>query len=228
MLENRLHTEELMDNPALPEPTYRKVLADLSRVNRVTMAYRPTLDFLERAIGNRTSFKLLDVGFGQGDMLREIAQWAKDRGIAAELVGVDLNARSEKAARDATPDELPITYRTGDYGELIEHSWDFVISSLVAHHMTREELVLFLQFMESEARLGWFINDLHRHTLSFIGYPLLATIAGWHRIVRQDGQTSIARSFRPHEWDALFEEAGIPKAEVERFFPFRLCVSRIR
>lgn len=228
MLETRLQTEELMDDPALPEATYRAVLADLAKVNRITMAYRPTLAFLERALAGRKSFKLLDVGFGQGDMLREIALWTKKRGIEAKLVGVDLNPRSEQAAREATPAELPIAYRTGDYVDLIGERWDFVISSLVAHHMTRDELVLFLRFMESEARAGWFVNDLHRHGLSFMGYPVLATLAGWHRIVRLDGRTSIARSYRPDEWDELLTEAGIAEARVERYFPFRLCVERVR
>ena len=228
MLEQRLQAEELMDDPALPEPTYRAVLADLSKVNRVTLAYRPTLDFLDRAIGARKSFRLLDVGFGQGDMLRAIARWAESRGVDAELVGVDLNPRSEKAANDATPGEMPIRYRTGDYADLAGSGWDFVVSSLVAHHMTREELVLFLQFMESDARLGWFVNDLHRHAVSYAGYPVLAALARWHPIVRKDGHTSIARSFRPAEWHALLAEAEVAGADVERYFPFRLCVSRIR
>ena len=217
-----------MDDPALPEPTYRAVLADLSKVNRVTLAYRPTLDFLDRAIGARKSFRLLDVGFGQGDMLRAIARWAESRGVDAELVGVDLNPRSEKAANDATPGHLLIRYRTGDYADLAGSGWDFVVSSLVAHHMTREELVLFLQFMESDARLGWFVNDLHRHAVSYAGYPVLAALARWHPIVRKDGHTSIARSFRPAEWHALLAEAEVAGADVERYFPFRLCVSQIR
>ncbi|KLI64066.1 methyltransferase type 12 [Aurantiacibacter marinus] len=217
-----------MDDPSLPEDIYREVLADLSKVNRVTLAYRPTLKFLENALAGRKSFKLLDVGFGQGDMLREIADWAEARGIKATLVGVDLNPRSEAAARLATPAAMPITYRTGDYADLIGDRWDFVISSLVAHHMTREELVLFLRFMESEAKIGWFINDLHRHGLSYLGYPVLAKLARWHEIVRQDGQTSIARSYRAEEWQAILAEAGVTGACIERFFPFRLCVSQTR
>ena len=217
-----------MDDPALPEATYRAVLADLAKVNRVTMAYRPTLGFLQRALGNRKSLKLLDVGFGDGDMLREIADWCEKRGVDAELVGVDLNARSEKAARDATPADMPIRYVTGDYADLAGGSWDAVVSSLVAHHMTRDQLVQFLQFMEREAALGWFVNDLHRHPVSYAGYPVLAKLAGWHRIVRLDGHTSIARSYRPDEWPPILAEAGIEGAEVERYFPFRLCVSKIR
>lgn len=228
MLAERLKADELMDDPALPEATYHAVLADLAKVNRVTMAYRPTLAFLDRALGDKDSFRLLDVGYGQGDMLREIARWAESLGKTAELVGIDLNARSEAAARAATPSAMPITYRTGDYAELVGRGWDVVISSLVAHHMIREELVLFLQFMEAEARVGWFVNDLHRHGLSYAGYPILARIAGWHEIVRHDGRMSIARSYRPDEWPEILAEAGIEDAAVERVFPFRLCVSRIR
>jgi 2-polyprenyl-3-methyl-5-hydroxy-6-metoxy-1,4-benzoquinol methylase len=228
MLTERLDTEELMDDPALPEPVYRAVLADLARINRLTLAYRPTLQFLDRALAGRNKFSLLDVGFGQGDMLRRIARWAQARGIEARLVGVDLNPRSEPIAREATPPDLPITYRTGDYADLITDRWDVIVSSLVAHHMSREELLLFLRVMESEARAGWFVNDLHRHAASYLGYPLLAQLAGVHRIVRLDGQTSIARAFRPAEWTGLLTEAGIAGARVERRFPFRLCVSCIR
>ena len=228
MLSERRDTRELMDDPCLPETVYRDVLADLSRVNRLTLAYRPTIEFLERATKGMKSFTLLDVGYGQGDMLRKIATWAQSRGIEAHLVGIDLNTRSQLAAREATPPEMPIVYRTGDYADQMDVKWDFIVSSLVAHHMTREELLLFLQVMDIEARTGWFVNDLHRHTVSYLGYPVLAQLAGLHRIVRLDGRTSIARSFRPDEWARMLKDAAVNSARIERKFPFRLCVSCIR
>lgn len=228
MLAERRITTELMDDAELPEATYHAVLADLARVNKVTMAARPTLRFLDRAVGDRRQFTLLDVGFGHGDMLRRIARWAEQRGIGARLVGIDLNPLSEPAARAATDPARRIEYYTGDYADFGEGQFDCVVSSLVAHHMTRDELVRFLRFMEQRARRGWFINDLHRHTLSYLAYPLLARLLGTHPIVRQDGQTSIARSFRAAEWGPLLAEAGISRAEVQPMFPFRLCVSRLR
>lgn len=228
MLEQRLDTQELMDDPALPEATYREVLGDLAKVNRVTMAYRPTLAFLNRALAGRSSFTLLDVGFGNGDMLREIAKWAGEAGKTAQLVGVDLNARSEAAARAATSDDLPITYQTGDYADLAGQDWDVIVSSLVAHHMNHDQLLAFLRFMEAEAQVGWFVNDLHRKAFAYHGYPLLAALAGWHRIVRLDGQTSIARAFRREDWQGLLAEANIAEACIEPRFPFRLCVARTR
>jgi len=227
MLAERLEAEELMDDPALDAGTYHAVLADLARVNRLTMAYRPTLDFLARAVGRKASFRLLDVGFGDGDMLRQVARWASRRGIAAELVGIDLNPRSVAAAEATASPGGPIRYLAGDYADLAGEGFDCVISSLVAHHMSRAQLVAFLRFMEREARAGWFVNDLHRHGFAWLSFPLLASAMGWHRIVRLDGTTSIARSYRPAEWPPLLAEAGVDAASVRRRFPFRLCVERI-
>jgi hypothetical protein len=94
--------------------------------------------------------------------------------------------------------------------------------------MSQDQLTAFLRFMAAEAKSGWFINDLHRHIFAYLGYPLLARIMGWHRIVREDGQLSIARSYRPAEWPPILEAAGVRNARVFRTFPFRLCVEQIR
>jgi 2-polyprenyl-3-methyl-5-hydroxy-6-metoxy-1,4-benzoquinol methylase len=228
MLAERLQAEELMDNPALDAETYRTVLTDLARVNRTTMAYRPTLDFLRRAVGRRRAFRLLDVGFGGGDMLRRIALWAKRCGIAAELTGIDLNPRSAAVAGAAPSPGAPIRYLTGDYATLAGGNFDCIISSLVAHHMSHEQLVDFVGFMDREAMTGWFVNDLHRHGFAWSAFPLLARTMGWHRVVRLDGMTSIARSYRPAEWPPILAEAGVEGARVRRRFPFRLCVEKIR
>ncbi|MXO76201.1 methyltransferase domain-containing protein [Altererythrobacter aerius] len=228
MLRDRATDDELMDDPALGADTYTAVLHDLAQVNTVTLARRPTLRFLERAIGTRASFTLLDVGFGDGDMLRAIARWAGRRGIAARLVGIDLNPRSVDAARQATPGGLGIDYRTGDYAGLAGEGWDFVVSSLVAHHMSHDQLVAFLRFMEREAVVGWLVNDLHRHGFPYAGWPLLAGLMRWHPVVRRDGHLSIARSYRPREWPPILAEAGVRRARVVRRFPFRLCVESIQ
>jgi SAM-dependent methyltransferase len=198
-------------------------------VNRWTFAARPTLSFLRRASEGMVAFRLLDVGFGHGDMLRRIARWARRRGIAVDLVGVDLNARSEATARAATPLSMPVDYRTGDYRD-VPGPFDFVVSSLVAHHMTDEQLDAFIRFMEENATRGWLINDLHRHSLAYHLFPLLPRLIGAHRIVREDGQLSIARAFRPPEWREILRRVGLPggAARIVRRFPFRLCVERLR
>lgn len=228
MLERRTIAEEMMDAPDLPPEVYTAVLRDLASVNTVTLARRPTLDFLERALHGRKSFKLLDVGYGEGDMLRAIARWAASKNIVAELVGIDLNANSFEAATAATSARYAIEYRAGDYTDVTGHNFDFIVSSLVAHHMTHDQLIAFLRFMDGEARAGWFVNDLHRHAFAWRGFPLLAKLMRWHPIVRHDGQMSIARSYRPDEWPDILREAEVTGATVRRVFPFRLCVESIR
>ena len=217
-----------MDAPDLDPAVYEKVLHDLARVNRWTFTAWPAIAFLNRAIGDARHFSLLDVGFGDGDILRAIARWARRRGISAQLVGVDLNEKSLAAARHATPSDLRIDYRAGDYLDQPE-PFDFIISSQVTHHMTDAQLMTFLRHMEAKARRGWLICDLHRHGFAHWGFPILARLLRVHRIVREDGQLSIARAFRREEWRALLAQAGIAPSEVRivRRFAFRLCVERI-
>jgi 2-polyprenyl-3-methyl-5-hydroxy-6-metoxy-1,4-benzoquinol methylase len=224
----RTHREEQMDSAELDAETYARVLRDLARVNRWTFTAQPVLRFLDTAIGRLNRFRLLDVGFGAGDMLRAVDRWAAKRGIAAELFGVDLNPRSEAIAAAATPSSMAISYRTGDYRD-VAGEFDFIISSQVAHHMSEHELDEFIRFMEQTARRGWLICDLHRHRFAHAGFPLLARLLGVHRIVREDGTLSIARSFRPGEWKDILARTGVQdSAEIVRRFPFRLSVERIR
>lgn len=226
-LRQRAAADEQMDDPALPAETYHAVLADLDRVNSWTLARRPTLAFVRELArrSDRRPLKMLDVGFGHGDMLRAIAHWAARTGTAVELVGVDLNPRSAAAAQ-TMPADVPIEFVTGDYRDQSGRGFDAVISSLVAHHMSRAELLGFLRFMEAEASGGWLINDLHRHTHAYLGYPLLARALRVDPIVRSDGRLSIARSFRRQDWLELLGAAGIADARIERWFPYRLCVTR--
>ncbi|WP_448657697.1 methyltransferase domain-containing protein [Sphingomonas sp. CJ99] len=220
---------EQMDADDLPQPVYAAVLADLARVNRWTMTARPILNYLSRVVPPGQPFSLLDVGFGHGDGLRAVERWARRRGSVARLVGVDLNPGSAPVARSAAPAGSQIEYRTGDAGDLAER-FDFWTASQVAHHMTDDALVAFIQLMEARARRGWVVGDLHRHWLAHRSYPLLARVLRVHPIVRADGTLSVARGFLPHEMGALIARAGLDSAAttIRWFMPFRLCVARTR
>ncbi len=220
-----------MDEEAVPYEDFRDCLRDLSRVNTITLARPPTLAWLDRATRGLARFTLLDVGYGEGDMLRAILAWSRRRGIEADLIGVDLNPWSARAAREATPQADVIDYRTGDVFAFDPgRPVDLVVSSLFTHHLPDEALVRFVAWMEGTARRGWFVNDLHRLAFPYHGFALLARLARWHRFVRHDGPVSIARSFRPGDWERIVARVGLPgeAVEIRRVFPFRLCVGRIR
>jgi 2-polyprenyl-3-methyl-5-hydroxy-6-metoxy-1,4-benzoquinol methylase len=232
MLTHRTIAEELMDGDDLSPEIYAAVLHDLSQANTVTLARRPTLQFLDKVAARQTAhhvpIRILDVGFGDGDMLRSISRWSVRRRRPVTLVGIDLNPRSAPTAIAATPPGVSIDYRTGDYAELASQPWDAIVSSLVAHHMSHEELIAFLRFMNRNAMAGWFVNDLRRHIVAQAGFRVLARLARWHPIVRHDGALSVARSYRPEEWPPILAEAAVVDARVRMFFPYRLCVECLR
>ncbi len=219
----RARSAEIMDDDRLDAATYAAVIADLARVNSITMARPPTLNWLKTQTKSLEAFSVLDVGFGQGDMLRAIAGWARGAGKRVRLVGVDLNPRSAPAAIAATPAELGIEYRTG-LAEDIDFVPDFIISSLVAHHMDDAELAAFIGWMDRTAQVRWLINDLHRHPLAWLGFQALARIFRWHPIVAHDGALSVRRAFRRADWVRLLAAAGVA-AEIRWHLPFRWTVT---
>ncbi len=231
-LSARSAATELMDTETVTAADFAACLADLAVVNTLTRARPPTVAFIRRVArrlpaGQRLS--VLDVGYGEGDMLRRLARWGTRRGLELDLAGIDLNPWSAAAARAATPAGMAIQYRTGDVFDEPPGSNDVVISSLFTHHLGDAEIVRFLGWMERTARRGWFVNDLHRHALAYDGFRLLSRAAGWHRFVQHDGPVSVARAFRRRDWSGLLRAAGLEGvAEVRWHMPFRFCVSRLR
>ena len=225
-LATRASTPEWMDGDDVAPEVFAAVMHDLAKVNTVTLARPPTLAWLAKAARGMDSFSVLDVGFGDGDMLRAIA---RKFGSRARLTGIDINTRSAPAAEAVTSPSMTIDYRTGDAFALTER-FDFIVSSLTAHHMDDAGLVTFLRWMEQAAGRGWFVNDLHRHWLAWRGFQALSWAARWHDFVRHDGAVSVTRSFRRADWDRLLAEAGIDRSAVtvQWKLPFRLCVGRVR
>jgi SAM-dependent methyltransferase len=216
---------ELMDGDCSYED-FRDCLRSLETVNRWLLGYRPTLAWLQQLpLASRGPVHILDVGCGGGDMLRQIAAWARRRSITVQLTGIDLNPYAARAAAEATPKELGIRWVTGDamvYRP--EEPIDIVVSSLLAHHLEDEEIVALLRWMEATAQAGWFINDLERAewTSRMFGW------VRWHRLVRHDGPVSFRRAFRKEDWEHLLAAAQVPQeaVTVKQWRPGRLCVGR--
>ena len=227
-LRTRAEGPEILDADDVGPETFAAVMDDLAAVSRVMLAHAPTIGFLDRAtrsLPRGARISVLDVGYGEGDLLRRIGRWAHRRGLQVRLSGIDLNPRSAGAARARTPASMPIEYRTGD---VFDHDGeaDYIVSSLFTHHLTDTDAVRFLRWMQQRARRGWFVNDLQRHALAYHGFGVLARLASWHPIVRQDGQLSVARSFRHADWRALLDEAGVEARLLWRPM-FRLCVEHL-
>lgn len=222
---------ELMDGPCSFEDL-RACLRDLSRVNRLTLAYRPVMRFMERvaAQGGGRPLRIVDVGSGYGDTLRRIVGWAGRRGLAVELLGVDLNPNAVRAAREASPAASRIEWLAGDVREIAAaQDADVVLCSLLMHHLPEDEIVELMRWMERTARVGWFICDLHRMPVPYRLFSAAMRGPWWHPFIRVDGLASIRRSFRREDWERICREAGVwDRVRLLEYRPARLCVERLR
>jgi len=228
----RADLSEWMDDDDVDLPTFRGCLRDLAKVNIATLAYRPTLAFLDRL--HRAGrwpqgrpLEILDVGSGYGDSLRRIDRWATRRGLAVKLTGLDRNPWAGQSARDATGQGRPITWLTADVFAY-DGEPDVIVSALFTHHLDDEQIVRFLAFMDQRARIGWMVNDLERHPIAWAGFCVVSAMMRWHPFVRHDGPVSIRRAFAPADWRGYLAKAGVRNAMVRRRFPFRLCVFKER
>lgn len=165
---------QLMDSADTDFETFRACLVDLSKVNYLTLAYRPTLRFFEhlarsgRLPADR-SITVVDVGSGFGDMVRKIDRWAVRRGFKVDLTGVDQNPLSARAAEEVTALGRPIRFVAANiFAYQPPSQVDIVISSLMTHQMGDTSLIRFLSWMEANAAIGWFVNDLRRSALRII------------------------------------------------------------
>jgi len=229
---HRAQLTEMMDEPCSREQL-RACLRDLALTNRLTMAYRPLLRWLDTLKITQPRLAdplhILDVGCGYGDSLRRIERWAKRRGIAVGLTGIDLNPDATVIAADASPAESAIQWVSADVFKYTpQQSIDLVVSSLFTHHLAGDDIVRFLQWMERHAQIGWFINDLSRAPFPYHFFRIFSKLARLHPFVQHDGPVSIARAFRPAEWRDLCAAAGLglQDVQIQSFKPARLCVAR--
>ena len=230
----RNQLSELMDAEDTDFATFRECLVDLTKVNRLTLAYRPTLSFFKRlaasgALPRHRTVSIVDVGSGSGDMLRRIDLWATAHGYKFDLVGVDLNPWSAKTAAQLTQENPRLRFVTANIFDYRPAApIDIIISSLFTHHLDNEAIVKFLCWMEANTRVGWFVNDLQRHPFAYHAFKHASHALRFHRFVRHDGPVSIARAFSAADWRYLLGAADISGARVKAYAPFRLCVSQIK
>src|SRR5260370_30595847 len=138
-LAQRAELVEMMDQPCSYEEL-RGCLHDIARVNQLTFAYRPTISWMEALVAAHppsAALRVVDVGCGDGDMLRRIEAWAAERGVPVALTGIDLNPGAIRAAREATRPAQRIEWIVGDVLSNAATGDIYGVScSLLTHHLT--------------------------------------------------------------------------------------------
>lgn len=220
---------EHLDKGDYTPEEYEGCLRELRRVNRWlgdSRALRRSV-LPELARDATPEFSLLDVGAGSGELLREVALWARRSGRRARLVGLELNARAAEGLAEESRDFREIESVRGDVLRMPfdAGAFDYVMCSLFTHHFRDDACVQVLKEMARVARRRVYCIDLHRHPVAYYFYTTAGRLFLHNRLVREDGALSILRGFRPRELSRLAERAGLSGVRVERRFPYRLVLS---
>ncbi len=220
---------EHLDKGDYTREEYEGCIVELQRVNRWlgdARALRESL-FKEIERADLQSFSVLDAGAGSGELLRVIANWARQTKLSVHLTGVELNARSAKAIAEESQAFPEIKALRGDAFQLpfADNTFDYAICSLFTHHFKDDGVVEILRELSRVAARRIIVIDLRRHPVAYYFYTTIGRLFLHNRLIREDGALSILRSFKPDELERLAQKAGLQEIDVTRHFPYRLVLA---
>jgi ubiquinone/menaquinone biosynthesis C-methylase UbiE len=216
---------EMMDSPGNPRELLEDDLRNLRIINRYLGNYRAVLGGLARLIDEQKlkRFSLLDVGTGSADIPALIASWAQRHHFTAQLIGLEPEPVTLRAAVKQTRDypEIGLVRGDGRALPLASDSVDFVLSSQMLHHFSEDDIINLLRGWSRVARRAIIVCDLVRHPVAYYGIRLVTKAFTRNIMTRTDAPLSVQRAFTLEEWRDLFERAGIGPFRVFSKFPFR-------
>jgi 2-polyprenyl-3-methyl-5-hydroxy-6-metoxy-1,4-benzoquinol methylase len=229
-LRTRSYEKEIMDEFALGGEAMAQTLRELRFINRWLGGNAVTLQGLNLLLGgngepavNGTSLEIADLGCGGGDMLVLMARWARRRRLAVRFTGVDANDYTINYARQHTASfpEIAYLYANVFSPEFQSQRYDVVTCTLFCHHFTDDELIALFRSLKQQVRVGFVINDLHRHWFAYHSIKWLTRWFSKSYLVRNDAKLSVRRSFRRADWQRILQAAGIGRYEIVWRWAFR-------
>lgn len=210
---------ELLDRDDTPAADLMLNMQELNTINTLLGGHRITLQGFKSLAAGRRRISVLEIGCGGGDNLRVIEAYCKEQGIEAELSGVDLQQDICSFAKAQNP---ALHIQCCDYRlSRFDTKPDIIFSSLFCHHFSDDALVTQLQWMRENARIGFFINDLHRHPLAYYSIRFLTALFSNSYLVKNDAPVSVARGFKKAEWQRIFAKAGLVYVVLKWKWAFR-------
>lgn len=191
---------EEMDRPDCDPAKLDRTYAQFGLVNSVVSGWRRTYTSLIRpAFSTDRTNTLLDIGSGGGDVPRTLARWARRDGFRLELTAIDPDARAHAYAT-ARPPMPGLSFRRALSSQLVAEgaAFDAVVSNHVLHHLAPEEFHGLLDDTEHLTTRVAVHSDIHRHPLAYALFSA-GTLPLPGSFIREDGLTSIRRSYTPSE-----------------------------
>lgn len=191
---------EIMDDLDMSGDVLIKTLNQIAGINKWLGGNGLTLDGIKTLLKSQSrdrTIRIVDLGCGNGDMLREVAEFGKKRGYTFELLGIDANQATLDHAIQLSAGFPEISYQKEDVlSEAFEtRTYDIALCTLFLHHFDDDTALLFIQKIVERAKIGVVVNDLHRHKLAYYLFKMLTSVMN-NPMVRTDGLISILKGFK--------------------------------
>lgn len=215
-----------MDDFSLEGEELREALDKIASINQLLGGNKVTLDGVKQLLGNVSrdeTITIVDIGCGNGDMLRTLAQYAEKSGLVFGLIGIDANGFTVNHAQQLSVAYENISFRCEDIFDVSfqEVKADLFLCTLTLHHFKNEEIEYLLPLFYKNSRLGIVINDLHRSGLAYRLFQLLCVVFRLNTMSREDGLISILRGFTKEELIRFSNQMNFNKWSIRWRWAFR-------
>lgn len=222
----RTQKAEIMDDFSLHGSELRAALDQIARINQLLGGNKVTLHGIKEIIKkNNVSHTIViaDVGCGNGDMLRMLADYGLKNNLKFKLIGIDANAFTVNYAQTLSNDYSNIEYLCLDIfsEEFSTINYDIVLCTLTLHHFTNEQILNIITTFNNNAAIGIVINDLHRSKLAYRLFKLICIVFSLGKMSREDGLVSILRGFRKNELEAFSKKLNLKNYTINWKWAFR-------
>jgi 2-polyprenyl-3-methyl-5-hydroxy-6-metoxy-1,4-benzoquinol methylase len=222
----RTEAVEIMDDFSLEGEELREALDKIASINQLLGGNKLTLQGIEQLLKETDTTKvitIMDVGCGNGDMLRMLADYGKINNLKFQLMGIDANAFTIEHARSLSKEYPNISYLCEDIfsDAFAELKYDILLCTLTLHHFKNEEIATILNVFQKQATIGIVINDLHRSALAYRLFQLVCSVFQLNRMSREDGFTSILRGFKKNELEDFSKKIQARKQSISWKWAFR-------
>ena len=204
---------EIMDDFTMEGVLFRDTLDKLEIINRFLGGNSVTINGLKKLLENQPKNKtitIVDLGCGNGDILRDISKFGRKNNYSFKLIGIDANLAATDYAKELSKEYSELSFKTMDIlsEDFKKQSYDVVLCTLFLHHFKNDELMSFLKTTTDKATIGVVVNDLHRHKLAYYLFKLIGFFIK-NKMVRQDGLTSVLRSFKREDLENIAKEIKV-------------------
>ena len=224
LLRSRSNEKEYLDNADIEAKDLYRNLSELDTINAQLGGYNASKKGLYTILKTKQPVRtILDIGFGSGDSIKQLSNFADKKNVKLFFYGVDLKRDCVMYAKDnlsAFPNKKLICDDYRNISAELLKQVDIIHCSLFLHHLTDEEIIDLFKFGKSNQCII-LANDLHRNWLAYNSIKLLTKLFSKSYLVKNDAPLSVRRGFKRSELVSLLERAGFTNYSVKWSWAFR-------